>query len=269
MQDKYRKQLNAGKDVVIEKASIDKLINPHVQKMFDMFKFFGFELRIIGGTVRDILLGKVSRDLDFATNANPYEIIYIFNELTEEREAVASYGIEHGTIVLKFKESEQYEVTSINFQIHVKDNKIEISQNLDWEHDAARRDFTVNAMSMDLSGKVYDYEDGLEDLKNQKIVFLGDYKAKIKHDPVMILRFFKLLGKFEDPDYEEEALEFIADNKELLHKLRQETVEWFDGDMKKQPHYDNIKSAMKEAGISLGDYISESTLNQYLYKLYV
>lgn len=236
----------------MEKNKIQNLINefsPNLKVLLRTFEKFGFEVRIIGGAVRDVLMGKEWRDIDLATDAHPHEILYVFQNEIEGDEIIISKGIEHGTFVIAFSLEEQYELTSLDFKIKTVGNKIVTSQVGSWKTDALRRDFTINAMSMDLNGKIYDFLNGQDDLKKQKVKFIGDYKKRIQESPILILRFFKLLGKFPKPVYDKNILKYIKDNKDLLNGIKPLTLSWFMNNIKSQEYSDNAIKAMEEADI--------------------
>lgn len=253
------------------KKFIETSATENLKRIYEKFDQYGFDLRIVGGAVRDWLMNLEPRDIDFATNALPTEIIYLCNEIDddtpEEDEVVAVHGIRHGTIVMVFSEEEQYEITSLDFLITKEGNKLFITQEVDWKADAERRDFTVNAMSMDENGTIHDYFGGIEDLKNQKIEFLGDFKARITNYPVLILRFLKLLSKFPEPKYDQAAVDYMKENIDLLKEIEPDTIKWFIAQIKSQKYSKNALNVMEEIGIELGQF-NESLFKAYLNKMH-
>jgi len=129
----------------VDKKVLDGIFTPNLIKIFDLFEEYGFEIRIVGGAIRDLLMNQMPRDIDLAVNATPTEIIYILDELAETREAVVVPGIRHGTAIIALDEEEQYEVTALDFNITSENGKIIISQNADWKADSKRRDFRAES----------------------------------------------------------------------------------------------------------------------------
>lgn len=255
----------------IPQSAIDNLfVSSNLIKLFEMYEKYGFEIRIIGGAVRDLLLKGQARDIDLATDATPTESLYLLNEEEDDLEVVGSWGIRHGTVVAAFTDEEQYEITSLDFSISVQNGKIIISQKPNWEDDAKRRDFTVNAMSMDKHGKVFDYLNGIEDLKKEEVKFIGDYKEVIQDSPIVIFRFFKLLGKFKNPTYDKNIIPYIKENVSLIKSIKDETIKWFIVNTKNQPYGMNAIKLMEEAGIYVQDFVeSKSILGLYLQRAFV
>lgn len=190
---------------------------------------YGFEVRIVGGAVRDIAMGIEPRDIDLATDALPEELMFILNKYKYDIgiSMINPKGIEHGTIVVTTESDEEYEITSLAYSIKDIDDRLKVSHHRDWKADALRRDFTMNSMSLAFDGKVYDYLGGLRDLANEKIKFNGFYKLRMVADPVMILRFAKFCAKLEYPNYNPGIVPFIKKNPHLIEELHQETIDWF------------------------------------------
>lgn len=254
----------------IDKHALESIFTPGLTKLFDEFEKFGFEIRIVGGAIRDILLGETPRDVDLAVNATPTEIIYILDTLAKTREAVVVPGIRHGTAIIALDENEQYEISALDFSIVVKDHKITISQDANWDNDAHKRDFTVNSMSMTRDGKVYDPLNGQKDLKEQRIKFVSDPEKEINKNPIMIMRFFKLLAKFKNPKFDKSYLDVIGNNLDLLQEVRPEALKWFIVNIKNQPYGDRSIKMMEDVGIVVGELVeSKSLLNMYLSKIYI
>ena len=205
----------------IDDEKFNNLINKDLRKIIQGIEEAGFDVRIVGGAVRDLLLGLSPRDIDLITNASPDETIYILSEMDLE---VDVWGIKHGTVKAVIGDM-KYEVTSLNFQIHKdKNGKLVIKSHGTWEDDAVRRDFTVNAMSMTLDGRVYDYAHGIKDLEQKIIRPLPDFEQKVEADPALIMRFFKMIAKFENPRFPKGTLSIIQKHLGSLSKLDEERI---------------------------------------------
>jgi len=148
----------------------------------------GEEARVVGGAVRNALLGVAIGDVDIATTATPDEVI---------RRAKAAHiksvptGIEHGTVTLVV-ESKPYEVTTLREDVETFGRKAKVAFGRDWARDAARRDFTINGLSVDAEGVVHDHVGGLSDIAARRVRFIGDPDLRIAEDYLRILRFFRI-----------------------------------------------------------------------------
>jgi poly(A) polymerase len=147
----------------------------------------GEEARVVGGAVRDSLLGKPSGDVDIATTALPDEVV--------ARARVVGFkavptGIDHGTITV-IVDGTPFEVTTLRADVETYGRKAKVAFGRDWKIDAERRDFTMNALSMSPRGDIYDYVGGLADLDARRVRFIGDAGRRINEDFLRILRFFR------------------------------------------------------------------------------
>ncbi|MCP3380987.1 CCA tRNA nucleotidyltransferase [Bradyrhizobium sp. CCGUVB4N] len=158
----------------------------------------GEEARVVGGTVRNALLGLPPGDTDIATTARPEEVV---------RRAKAAgiksvpTGIDHGTVTLVI-DGTPYEVTTLREDTETFGRKAKVVFGRDWVKDAERRDFTMNGLSVDASGVVYDYVGGIVDAKARRVRFIGAPDQRIAEDYLRILRFFRIHAAFGagDPD---------------------------------------------------------------------
>jgi tRNA nucleotidyltransferase/poly(A) polymerase len=192
------------------------VFTPNTRQVVKIVREYGFDLRVVGGAVRDFILGKPPRDVDFATDADPSELIYIFQM---EGIAFDSKGIGHGTIKAVFG-NEKIDVTSITYKLSVKDHKVTVTQRSSWEADASHRDLTINSLSMDLNGRIYDYRDGMEDLNNQVIRFNPGITKSLQSDPHLIMRWFKALGYFSNPHWPVSDWHAVKDHMQLLSNIK-------------------------------------------------
>jgi poly(A) polymerase len=152
----------------------------------------GEEARVVGGAVRNALLGIPIGDVDIATTALPAEVI--------RRAKAASIksvptGIEHGTVTLVL-EGHPFEVTTLREDTETFGRKAKVSFGRDWVGDAHRRDFTINGLSVSADGVVHDYVGGLDDIAVRRVRFIGDPAQRIAEDYLRILRFFRIHAAF-------------------------------------------------------------------------
>lgn len=155
-----------------------------------------YEFRIIGGVVRDIIIGTNDyHDIDIATNATPQQLIAIFDK---KKIKYIETGIAHGTITV-FILDEIIEITTLRVDRETDGRHAEVEFTNDWMLDAQRRDFTINAMSIDYYGTLYDYFGGISDLKTKTLRFVGEADQRINEDYLRILRYFRFAAKLNWP----------------------------------------------------------------------
>jgi len=176
------------------------VFTPEVVKLLDLFKEHDYEIRLVGGAVRDILLGKEPNDLDFATTATLDQMKAMFSK-EDNIEMINPKGEKHGTITARINDKENFEITTLRKDVDTNNGRhAEVGFITDWELDANRRDLTINSMFLGMDGTVYDYCGGWEDLKKRKVEFVGDASARIEEDHQRILRYFRFCARFsEDP----------------------------------------------------------------------
>jgi tRNA nucleotidyltransferase (CCA-adding enzyme) len=217
-----------------------------IQFLSKLFEQDGFELRIAGGAVRDIISGKEPKDIDLATTARPEQSL----DIVKKHESIlriilTAAGQRHGTIAVKFKEvtNEQsdkkdqlvkpeyddespYEITTLRCDKVTDGRHAEVEFISDWYKDAERRDLTINAMFLTLDdGRLIDYFNGATDLKQGVVRFVGDSDKRIKEDYLRILRFFRFwsrYGKGNRPD--DVTLNAIQANLSGLNQISGERI---------------------------------------------
>jgi tRNA nucleotidyltransferase (CCA-adding enzyme) len=228
---------------------LDKLMTPETRKLGEAFSSAGFEIRFVGGCVRDALLGVVPKDVDFCTDATPDEMKAIAN--TNKFGFIAT-GVQHGTATLVV-DGEAFEVTTLRVDVETDGRHAEVEFTRSFEIDAERRDLTINAMSMDFNGLVYDYFGGREDLKNKVVRFVGVSELRVQEDYLRILRYFRFAARF-DSTMSQDDLDLFSD-AEVLDKLNLVSVERFWQEMSKlldpkMPARVRIVDAMFKTGVN-------------------
>jgi len=213
---KYRMLTEKVKNLNIDEKKFEQLFTPEVHSVADVLRKYGFDARVVGGAVRDFIRGQDPRDIDFATDADPSELIYMFNMEDIPHD---DKGIGHGTVKAVFGGG-KVDVTSIAYKLELKDGKIRAVTGQDWEQDAQDRDLTINSMSINKDGVLYDYTGGLDDLRNQRVVMLPHTHDKITEDPHLIMRWFKALGYFDNPRWPKQDFEIIKRHMPLLAKIK-------------------------------------------------
>lgn len=174
------------------KIKLDQEIFTKASTLCNLILEAGGEVRFIGGCVRDILSNKIPADLDLATNLLPDQIETI---LQKNKIKYFSIGKEFGTISAVINK-QTIEITTLRKDIQTDGRHALVEYTNNWQQDALRRDFTINALSADLEGNVYDYFDGVHDLKDRVVKFIGNPEERIQEDYLRILRFFRFSAYF-------------------------------------------------------------------------
>lgn len=179
------------------------------------------ETRFVGGCVRDTLLGLEVSDVDLATRLAPEEVI---RRLAAARIKAVPTGLAHGTITAVI-EGKPVEVTTLRRDVATDGRRATIAYTEDWAEDAARRDFTINALSADPGGGgIFDYHGGLADLEARKVRFIGDPLQRIAEDHLRILRFFRFHARFGEGEPDAAALDACSDRANDLMALSRERI---------------------------------------------
>lgn len=188
-------QPNARESPVImhlDTPEFHSIFTEELRSLVSIFKEYGYELRVAGGAVRDLLLGKQPKDLDFATTATPTQMKDMFT--TENVRMINMNGEKHGTITPRINDKENFEVTTLRIDVVTDGRHAEVQFTTDWLLDALRRDLTINSMFLGLDGSVYDYFYGFDDLKKRRVAFVGDPQTRIQEDYLRILRYFRFVN---------------------------------------------------------------------------
>ncbi|HEX8261819.1 MAG TPA: CCA tRNA nucleotidyltransferase [Allosphingosinicella sp.] len=181
----------------------------------------GGATRYVGGCVRDTLLGLPVSDVDLATRLLPEEAMA---RLKAAKIKVVPTGIAHGTVTAVVA-GKPVEVTTLRRDVATDGRRATIAYTDDWREDAARRDFTINALSADPVGlDVHDYFGGGEDLATRRVRFIGDPLTRIAEDHLRILRFFRFFARFGAGEADGEALEACAARANDLMALSRERI---------------------------------------------
>ena len=187
-------------------VDVSDIIDDDMRMVERVFKDNNFDLRVVGGAVRDLFTGEAPKDFDFATDATPDEMKTICDKAGLKWFPT---GEEHGTLtILGPKTKEPYEITTLRIDSEHTGRHAEVEYTRSWQIDSERRDLTYNAMSMEFDGTVYDYHGGIEDLKNGVSRFVGHAESRIQEDYLRILRLFRFCCRYnsELSDYEKQAV---------------------------------------------------------------
>lgn len=217
-----------------------------LQQFFAATHDAGGEARAVGGCVRDYLMGVAGGDVDLASTLPP-----------EKTQAIAAQhgwkavptGIDHGTVTLVLP-SRAVEVTTLRRDVTTDGRRATIAYTDSWQEDAARRDFSFNALYMDAKGTITDFFGGREDLAARRVRFIGDAGDRIAEDGLRILRYFRFLATHGNPPADGDALAAIAAQKAMIEKLSGERIA---NEMRKFLAADNPSYSLRmlaEAGVA-------------------
>lgn len=197
------------------------LHDPALGRVVNALHVDGRPPRIVGGAVRDALLGIDVADVDIATPLTP-------NEVTARLEAAGikavPTGIDHGTVTA-VADGRTFEITTLRRDVSTDGRRATVEFSTDWKEDAVRRDFTINALYADPETReIFDYFDGLADLDAHHIRFIGDAEARIAEDHLRILRLFRFHARFGKGAIDTEALAAASTHASKLMALSRERI---------------------------------------------
>ena len=193
---------------------------PETQTVFEALSGEGAVTRAVGGAVRDTLMGVPVGDVDLATTAPPQSVIELAG--SAGLKAVPT-GIEHGTVTI-IAGKRSFEVTTLRCDVETHGRRATVAFTEDWQEDARRRDFTINALYANSDGTLYDPLGGLADLEVRRVRFIGEAAARIREDYLRILRFFRFNAEFGSPPYCPEGLHACVQERGGLDQLSGERV---------------------------------------------
>ncbi|MFL6724919.1 MAG: CCA tRNA nucleotidyltransferase [Sphingomicrobium sp.] len=177
--------------------------------------------RYVGGAIRDDLLRLPVSDIDLATRIAPDEVMA---RLEKARIKAVPTGIDHGTVTA-VSDGHPFEITTLRRDVSTDGRRATVAFTDDWREDAARRDFTINALSADpLTGELFDYFGGLADLDQRHIRFIGDPLQRIAEDHLRILRFFRFHARFDAGEPDAAALDACTARANDLMALSRERI---------------------------------------------
>jgi poly(A) polymerase len=191
-----------------------------LQAIFSAIQHAGGECRLVGGCVRDSLVGAIPKDIDVATTLLPEHSMSVLRECGF---TCIPTNMRYGTITV-IQDDFYCEITTLRSDIKTYGRQAEVKFTVDWQEDAARRDFTFNAIYMSLDGKVYDFWGGVEDLKQRKVRFVGEPRQRIAEDYLRILRYFRFYSYFGGEQIDAPSLQACAEAKECLLQLSAERI---------------------------------------------
>ena len=148
----------------------------HIKTLFSIFKNQNAEIRLVGGSIRDLFINREIRDIDSATELEPNEVLDLLEKNNIEYD---DFAIRYGSIIA-YPNDKKIQITSLREDINQLGRHTSVLYTKDWKKDAARRDFTFNALYLGEDCKLYDYYNGQEDLQAKVIKFIGEIEDRIK-----------------------------------------------------------------------------------------
>jgi poly(A) polymerase len=196
------------------------LTDPALRRVFAALEAEGGEARVAGGAVRNALLGEAVNDIDIATTLTPERIVRAGEKAGL---GVHPTGIDHGTVTLVVG-GKPFEVTTLRVDVETFGRKARVAFTDDWEADAKRRDFTINALYCSIDGKIHDPAMGYPDILRKRVRFVGSPTERIKEDHLRILRFFRFHARYGAGAPDGEGLAACIRHKSKLRALSSERI---------------------------------------------
>ena len=198
------------------------LTDPTTVSVLDALEAGGTEVRFVGGCVRDALAKKPVHDIDLGTPDKPEQVVALLK--AADIRAVPT-GLQHGTVTAVTK-GKSFEITTLRRDVETDGRRAVIAYTDDWIVDSSRRDFTINAMSANRAGDVYDYHEGIPDLAHGRIRFIGRADDRIQEDYLRILRYFRFFALFGRPPYDDAAFSACRKHAQGLENISAERIQY-------------------------------------------
>ena len=192
------------------------------KSIFSYLNDFGEEAKVkfVGGCVRKSLSGEKIDDIDLATSFTPDQVK---NKLSQKNIKVIDTGLSHGTLTVILNKK-KFEITTLRKDIFTDGRHAQVQFTSNWDEDALRRDFTVNAIYADIEGRIYDPLNGIKDLEKGIIKFIGNAEERIQEDYLRILRYFRFFTQYSKVDHDKNVIRIIKKNINGLNKISNERI---------------------------------------------
>ena len=232
----------------------DWLSAPETQAVLAALTADGAEVRFVGGCVRDAILRRTIKDVDIATHDPPQRVLAL---LDEAGIPAIPTGIAHGTVTAVIGK-EHFEITTLREDVENYGRHARVAYTSDWAADAARRDFTMNAMFADAQGRVYDPFNGLADLGAGQVRFVGNPLRRIEEDVLRLLRYFRFQAHYGRPPMDRAALSACRKMAPRLVTLSGERIAGEILRLLQAPDPGSVMMVMQAEGI-LGHVLPEAS----------
>jgi len=204
----------------------------------------------VGGCVRKALCGEFIDDIDLATSLEPEEVK---QKLASTNIKVIDVGISHGTVTAILN-NKKFEITTLRKDLSTDGRHANVEFMLDWEADASRRDFTINAIYADIEGRIFDPLNGKLDLKKGIVKFIGSPEERIQEDYLRILRYFRFFIEYSLVDHDQSVIKSIKKNINGLNKISNERI------------FDELKKILKSK--KLNNLFSNNHLSEIILSIF-
>jgi len=204
----------------------------------------------VGGCVRKALCGEFIDDIDLATSLEPEEVK---QKLASKNIKVIDVGISHGTVTAILN-NKKFEITTLRKDLSTDGRHANVEFMLDWEADASRRDFTINAIYADIEGRIFDPLNGKLDLKKGIVKFIGSPEERIQEDYLRILRYFRFFIEYSLVDHDQSVIKSIKKNINGLNKISNERI------------FDELKKILKSK--KLNNLFSNNHLSEIILSIF-
>lgn len=205
----------------LDRTAASRLVEDRsVRPILDLLNRDGEEARIVGGAVRNALIGRDASDIDIATTLAPEAVMRLARDAGLK---AAPTGVEHGTVTL-VAEGRGHEVTTLRRDVETDGRRAVVAFTRSFAEDAARRDFTINQLSVSRDGALHDYAGGLADLAERRVRFIGEAEQRIREDYLRILRFFRFSAEYAEGALDPAGLAACAALAPGMARLSRERV---------------------------------------------
>ncbi|KQP42672.1 poly(A) polymerase [Methylobacterium sp. Leaf104] len=205
----------------LDEAGLARLLDrPEVRRVLAALAAEGEATRLVGGCVRDALLGRAGDDIDLTTTLRPQAVMA---KVEAAGLRAIPTGIEHGTVTVLAGEA-AFEVTTLREDVETDGRHAVVRFGRDFALDAQRRDFTINALSLAPDGTLHDTTGGIEDLKAGRVRFIGEARTRIREDALRILRFFRFHARYGAGPPDPEGLSACIAARDALDGLSRERI---------------------------------------------
>lgn len=238
------------------------MVAPETQRVMESLMRDGGDARFVGGCVRDALVNRKVIDIDIATPLKPEEVIA---RLQTDKIAVVPTGLKHGTVTAVC-DGRPFEITTLRRDAATYGRHADVIFTDDWRVDAARRDFTFNALYATMEGDVHDFFGGIEDLRIGRVAFIGDAEERIREDVLRILRFFRFYAHLGRGDADAAALAACEKLSDLIPRLSAERIRTEVLKLLESPRAADVWQLMMEHRI-VTRFLPEATNTQRLSRL--
>ncbi len=230
------------------------MTSPTTLAVLDALAGGGIGVRFVGGCVRDAVIGRKNADIDLATDAPPERVMELLETAGLK---VVPTGLAHGTVTA-VSGGVPYEITTLRHDVETDGRRAVVAFTDDWEADAARRDFTMNALSLDAGGTLHDPFGGVEDLRAGRVRFVGDPRQRLTEDVLRLLRFFRFHAHYGKPPPDSEALAACREMAHMLPRLSAERVRVELLKLLAAPDPGTVIRLMRDEGV-LENFLAQAT----------